>query len=112
MSQAETGVPVRILGEDYRLAGASPERVRALAAFVDQKYREALAARPTMDSKRLSVVVCLTLAEELFEERARGRSRQAFEADALRRLRRCRDRLDAAVLEAAGGENTGPNGPN
>jgi cell division protein ZapA (FtsZ GTPase activity inhibitor) len=112
MSQADSGVPVQILGEEYRLAGASPERVRALADFVDRKFRETLAARPTMDIKRLSVVVCLTLAEELFDERSRGQSRQAFEVDAARRMRRCRDRLEAAVTEVAGGEVTGRNEPN
>ena len=112
MSTPETGVPVRILGEEYRLGGASPERVRELADFVDRRFREALSARPTMDGKRLSVMVCLTLAEELFEERARGRHRRDSTVEAARRVRRCRDQLDASCLEPAGGIEVGPNGPN
>jgi ferredoxin len=55
-----------------------------------------------MDMKRLAVVVCLTVAEELFEERSRGQSRQVSQADAVRRVRRCRDRLEAVWVEAAG----------
>jgi cell division protein ZapA (FtsZ GTPase activity inhibitor) len=100
MSKPESGVPVRILGEEYRLAGASPEQVRALAEFVDRRFRETLAARPSMDMKRLAVVVCLTIAEELFEERTRGQSRRLLETDAARRVRRCRETLEAAWTEA------------
>ena len=112
MTKAEAGIPVRILGEDYRLAGASPEQVRALADFVDRRFREALTARPTMDMKRLAVVVCLTLAEELFEERTRGQVRQDFEADAVRRVRRCRETLESARQERAEAQMSGRSEPN
>lgn len=112
MSKPETGVPVRILGEEYRLAGASPDRVRALAEYVDRRYRETLAARPTMDMKRLAVVVCLTIAEELFEERARGEARHLLESDAARRVRRCRDLVEAAWANSAPGDpRAGPREP-
>jgi cell division protein ZapA (FtsZ GTPase activity inhibitor) len=101
MERNDPGTPVRILGEEYRIAGASPERVRALATFVEDKFQELQAARPLVDIKRLAVAVCLNLAEELFEERA-GR----LDADdAVRRVRRCRELLEGERV--AGGTPDG-----
>jgi cell division protein ZapA (FtsZ GTPase activity inhibitor) len=91
MERKELSTSVRILGEEYRIAGASPDRVRALASFVETKFQELQAARPLVDIKRLAVAVCLNIAEELFEERTR---REAGDGSAVGRVRRCRELLE------------------
>lgn len=62
---------VKILGEEYRIRGGSPGQVARLAAVVDEKLRELQASRPAMDTKRLAVMVCLNIAEELDQDRCR-----------------------------------------
>jgi cell division protein ZapA (FtsZ GTPase activity inhibitor) len=106
MERNDPGTPVRILGEEYRIAGASPERVRALASFVEGKFQELQAARPLVDIKRLAVAVCLNIAEELFEERTR---RSAEDGDAAVRVRRCRELLED--VRAVGGPPEGGASP-
>jgi cell division protein ZapA (FtsZ GTPase activity inhibitor) len=91
MERNDPGTPVRILGEEYRIAGASPERVRALASFVEGKFQELQAGRPLVDTKRLAVAVCLNIAEELYQERTR---RSAEDGYAVGRVRRCRELLE------------------
>jgi cell division protein ZapA (FtsZ GTPase activity inhibitor) len=98
MERNDPGTPVRILGEEYRIAGASPERVRALASFVEGKFQELQVARPLVDIKRLAVAVCLNIAEELYQERAR---REAGDCTAVERVRRCRELLDGVRAEGS-----------
>jgi cell division protein ZapA (FtsZ GTPase activity inhibitor) len=76
-----------IMGEEYRIRGASPERVLALAGLVDRKFRDVLGPRPSMDMKRLAVLVCMNLAEELFEERSRREALGRAAAERCRRIR-------------------------
>ena len=96
MEYLDPGTPVRILGEEYRIAGASPERVRALASFVEGKFQELQTARPLSDSKRLAVAVCLNIAEDLYQERTR---RNAEDDTAVGRVRRCRKLLEDVRVE-------------
>ena len=98
MERNDPGTPVRILGEEYRIAGASPERVRALASFVEGKFQELQTARPLIDIKRLAVAVCLNIAEELYEERIR---RSADDGDTVGRVRRCRELLEDVRAEGS-----------
>ena len=49
-----------------------------------------------MDFKRLAVVVCLTLAEELYDERSRRRGLETREVGHAERVRRCREALEGA----------------
>ncbi len=98
MDRNDPGTPVRILGEEYRIAGASPERVRTLASFVEGKFQELQAARPLIDIKRLAVAVCLNIAEELYEERTR---RSADNGDMVGRVRRCRELLEDVRAEGS-----------
>jgi cell division protein ZapA (FtsZ GTPase activity inhibitor) len=98
MERIDPGTPVRILGEEYRIAGASPERVRTLASFVEGKFQELQAARPLVDIKRLAVAVCLNIAEELYEERTR---RTADDGNAVERVRRCRELLEDVRAEGS-----------
>jgi cell division protein ZapA (FtsZ GTPase activity inhibitor) len=96
MEANDPGTPVRILGEEYRIAGASPERVRALASFVEGKFQELQMARPLVDTKRLAVAVCLNIAEELYQERTR---RIAEDGHSIGRVRRCRELLEDVRAE-------------
>jgi len=96
-SRVSTGV--KILDEEYQIRGASPELVQELAGFVDRKFREMQTARPTMDWKRLAVMVCLNIAEDLYQERIR---RSGVISEACAGARRCRETLDRAVRIAEG----------
>ncbi len=102
MERNDPVTPVRILGEEYRIAGASPERVRDLASFVEGKFQELQTARPLVDIKRLAVAVCLNIAEELYQERTR---RNAEDGHAVGRVRRCRELLED--VRAEGGRPEG-----
>ena len=90
MNRSSPGTSVRILGEEFRVTGASPERVHALAEAVEHRFQELMAARPTMDFKRLAVAVCLNFAEELYDERSRRETMDGISV----RVRRCREALD------------------
>ena len=65
---------VRILGEEYRVAGdTSVASIPELAAFVDDKMEEVRRkSNHTSDTKRIAVLTALNLADELFQERARS----------------------------------------
>lgn len=94
MSEHGATTSVRILDEEYRVRGAAQGVVEELAGFVDQKFRELQAARPGMDWKRLAVMVCMNIAEELHQERVRrgGVLQKAREG-----ARRCRVSLETAL---------------
>ena len=85
---------IRILGEEYQVRGAAPELVEQLAGLVDHKFRELQAARPTMDWKRLAVMVCMNIAEELYQERIR---RDRLLQKAWTGAQRCRVALESAL---------------
>jgi len=89
---------VRIMGEEYRIRGGSPEQVARLAASVDQKLRELQASRPAMDTKRLAVMVCLNIAEELDQDRCRHEEVMSSLADTSRDLRTV---LEEALRESS-----------
>jgi cell division protein ZapA (FtsZ GTPase activity inhibitor) len=89
MSEEQSVTRVQILGEEYRIRGASPERITALAAYVDAKFRELERAGSVMDLKRRAVLVSLNIAEEIFDERDRS-------GRVLERLRHCRRKLEFA----------------
>ncbi len=95
MKEPGSTTAVTILGEEYRFRGASPELVSHLAGIVDGRFREMLEARPTLDVKRLAVMVCMNMAEELYKERDLRAEREGEISDRIRRIR--------ASLEALGG---------
>jgi cell division protein ZapA (FtsZ GTPase activity inhibitor) len=96
MQETEATTRVTILGEEFQVRGAERDMVLEVAALVDGKFRELQTARPTMDLKRLAVMVCLNMAAELQSERAvHGKLiRQASE-----QARRCRESLEVVPLE-------------
>lgn len=94
MSELTPATSVTILGEEYWIRGASPEMVQQLADQVDRRFQELQSTRPTMDLKRLAVMVCLNLAEELQQERSR---RERVVRKARDRARLCREALQGSV---------------
>ena len=91
MSNHEATTQVTILGETFQIRGGERALVESLANQVDARFREVQAARPTVDMKRLAVMVCLNLAEELHRERTLHREsiHQARE-----KARHCRESLE------------------
>ncbi len=98
MSERGAITSVSILGEEYRIRGSSPDQVVRLAAVVDQKLRELQATRPAMDTKRLAVMVCLNIAEELDQDRCRHDEALRGLTDKSRDLRSV---LDEALRESS-----------
>ncbi len=100
MTEPGPTTSVTILGEEYRFRGASPEMVQELARLVDGKFRELKDRRSALDLKRLAVMVCMNLAEEMMQERDRH-------GDLLRRAvdrtRRCRESLELALESSEAG---------
>lgn len=94
MTESNSATSVTILGEEYWIRGASAEVVQHLADFVDVKFRELQNARPAMDLKRLAVMVCLNIAEELYQERS---CREGVLRQAQDRTRHCKDALERAL---------------
>ena len=69
-------VTVEIAGQRYPIRSALDERyVAELAAYVDQKMRDASDAAPASDILGLAVLVALNIADEYF--RARDRQSEA-----------------------------------
>ncbi|MEZ4648758.1 MAG: cell division protein ZapA [Candidatus Eisenbacteria bacterium] len=93
----ESGTPVSIHGEEFKIRGAEPERIRALAEFVDARFREMEKASRTHDLRRQAVLVSLNIAEEVFRERER---RLDDQERTRYRLRECSRYLDGALEES------------
>ena len=84
MSNSEPVTAVRILGEEYKIRGASPERITTLADYVDRKFRQ---IEQVKDLRRQAVLVSLHIAEEMFAERDRQSEREGKISARLRSLR-------------------------
>lgn len=84
MSGSESVTSVKILGEEYKIRGASPERITTLAEYVDRKFRQ---IEQVKDLRRQAVLVSLHIAEEMFAERDRHREQDGALTERLRSLR-------------------------
>ena len=63
-------VTVQIAGVRYALKTEEDDRwVKAVAAFVDGKFREVQKHTRTVDTQAVAVLTALQIAEELFNER-------------------------------------------
>lgn len=70
MSEGERIVPVVIHGQRYPVRSSlSPTYVAELAAYVDEKIRNAADQNQTNDSLRVAVLAALNLADEVFRYR-------------------------------------------
>ncbi|HEY0705416.1 MAG TPA: cell division protein ZapA [Polyangia bacterium] len=64
-------VTVVIAGQKYTLrSDADDATVRALAAFVDAKFREVQKQSRAADTQALAILTAMRIAEDLFGERA------------------------------------------
>ena len=65
MAGQENRVEVEIFGEYYTLKGdSSPEQMRALAKFVNQKMRQLAERNPRLTRTQAAVLAALNIAEE------------------------------------------------
>ena len=72
-----TELEVQIYGKKYVLRGSSQDEIRGVAKYVDQKMRELFGAEPKgLDSSKLFGLV-INFAEELYNLRKEGDSREA-----------------------------------
>lgn len=63
--QPERRVTVTILGEDYVLSGAdSEDYMRELAAGVDERLAQMVAAHPKLPVSKIAILMALNLADE------------------------------------------------
>lgn len=99
MGDPDPVTPVRILGEEYWIRGASSNRIRELAAFVDDRFREFGERGATIDLKRLAVLVSLNIAEEVFAERDQRDQRERSDLGTGERMRALRLRLESVLGE-------------
>ncbi len=89
-------VTVSIAGQTYTLrSDADDAAVRALAAYVDKRFREVQKSSRAADTQALAILTALRLAEELHAERA--------ETAELKRLIREKGRALLRFLETEGG---------
>lgn len=85
MSQHEeiSRVQVSIFGEEHTLKGpASPEYLKRLAKYVDNKMQQISNSAPRMGTSRIAVLTALNIADELFRLR---RELQALQAQSDRK---------------------------
>lgn len=66
MDEERNRVTVSVFGEDYQMkSAASEERVRQLAARVDERMRKIATGNPRLGAARTAVLAALTLADDL-----------------------------------------------
>ncbi|HEY7413378.1 MAG TPA: cell division protein ZapA [Vicinamibacteria bacterium] len=70
MADTPNLVHVEIFGQTYAVrAGADPEYIQKLAAFVDEAMREVSRSGGAVDSVRIAVLAALNIADEVFRLR-------------------------------------------
>lgn len=91
-------VTVEIAGQRYPIRSGLDERyVTELAAYVDQKMRDASDAAPASDGLGQAVLVALNIADELFRARAQQTTTHGEINDRAMRLERIVDDALAQV---------------
>jgi cell division protein ZapA len=64
----DTKIQVQIYGQTYQIkAGADPEYIKRVAAYVDLKMREIASGSPTVDSLKIAVLAALNITDEYFQ---------------------------------------------
>ncbi len=78
-------VTVSLYGRDYQLACAAgqEQRVKQMAAFVEQKMRAVAASAGNTTETRLFMLACMMMADEILELRENGRSVRGTDEDVL-----------------------------
>lgn len=110
MGDKPTRVEVRIYGDTYvvRAQGIPAERIRRLAASVDERMRELTNLRPALSVTRAAVLTALNLADELWRLREQHSRLMAALGQ---RLSDLEARLEAAAAADPGGPSLEGEGP-
>lgn len=59
---------VEIYGKQYRMSGdSSPDHIRRIASFVDEKMKELSLSNPQLDSTRLAVLSAINIASDYLQ---------------------------------------------
>ena len=71
-----TSIKVNILGKQYplRVEDSEVESMQRIARFVDERFREYKKELKQQPETTVMVLACLSIAEELFEERDKNHS--------------------------------------
>jgi cell division protein ZapA len=89
----DTKIQVEIFGQPYQIkAGADPEYIKRVAAYVDVKMKELASATPTVDSLKIAVLAALNIADEYFQLK---RTKQDVDREFERRTERMNQILDS-----------------
>jgi len=97
--QAERIVPVVIHGQRYPVRSSlDPRYVAELAAYVDEKMRQAADENGTTDSLRVAVLAALNLADEVFRQRQDRASRAEALADRTLALEQMLDQVITGAI--------------
>jgi cell division protein ZapA len=95
--ESDRVVPVVIQGQRYPVrSNLDPAYVAALAAYVDEKMRQASEANDTTDFIRVAVLAALNLADEVFCQRADRQDSVSRVASRAGEIERLLDRVLAA----------------
>ncbi len=85
-------VQVEIFGQTYSIKGvADPGYIKSLAAFVDERMKEAQKATGTVDSSRVAILAALNIADELHRLRDQHRALEQSAGGAADRILRIID---------------------
>lgn len=86
-------VQVEIFGQVYNLKGAdNAAHIRELAAYVDGKMKEVEKGTGTVDPLRVAILSSLTIADELYRQRAQYGELEMIADNATKRLLSITDR--------------------
>lgn len=67
---SEQGTTVTILGSEYKIKGeADSERIRRVAAYVDEKMRQMTQEAHLSSASKAAILAALHIADELYRER-------------------------------------------
>jgi cell division protein ZapA len=95
---------VTILDQTYNVVGRyTPEYVRELAHYVDEKMVELMNNTPTVDTLKVAVLTALTLADELLQAK---QERRAVEAEIQQRLQNLLAGVEASLSDRSDRERS------
>ena len=96
MEYSDAGVTkVKILSQPYSIkSDDSPEYVRSLAAYVDQRLSQVARSTPTVDTLKVAILTALNIADELFRAKEADTGREAWYGE---KIRECNLLLDELV---------------
>ena len=74
MTEKRHVAKVNIVGEEYTIrSDATPEHVKAVAAYLDREIRKVLGANALMETHKAAILAAMQITDELFRERATSR---------------------------------------